>query len=424
MRNLNTTLLAISNFFDRRLTHSYVRMICLLVISVFLLALIFAFASNTQGRTSFGSYLGADFGAFYVAGKIFNNHSRVHIYDGDLHNRLYREEFPGAPADSHLPYVNAPFFILPFTLFSRLPYAWAFLLWMICSVVLYVAGLLIIRQTLTAIPNDAWSIALLLSLSFMPFLLECLAGGQTSAVGFFFVALALRLDRGGEHFLSGLALSVCAYKPTLLVLILPMLLISRRDRILMGFIVGVGILSVVSLLGWQGCLGYLNSLLFFTSASANSLTLFRSWKYVDINSFFRLLLGSEQLLRWTMTVAVFAIVLPFLIRIWWHAGGRREGESLMWALTINWTLILNLYVGIYDTTLIVLSMLLLTDYISRQPERASLEPTFKYMLALLYLAPWITQPLARITHVQIFTVVLAAVGAYQIRLLRRLALSR
>src|SRR6185295_20283569 len=98
---------------------------------------------------------------------------------------------------------------------------------------------------------------------------ECLAGGQTSALAFFCLALAINQERRGHYILSGLALSLCAYKPTLLLLVVPMLFFTRRHSTLLGFVAGCAVLAVVSLLvvGRQGCLGYINTLLYFTNAS-------------------------------------------------------------------------------------------------------------------------------------------------------------
>ena len=402
---------------ERRLNRPYIQFICILVLAMYLAVLAVSFATNVRGRTIFGPYLGADFGAFYIAGRIFNTHPPDQIYNAGLHHRLYHEQFPDAPSDSNLPYVNAPFFILPFTVLARLPYSWAYFIWLLASVVLYVVAFFLMWRTLNAIPRDAWLMALLLSLSFMPFLVECLAGGQTSAVGFFFVALAIIAERRGHQILSGLALSLCLYKPTLLVLILPMLVITRRYSTFLSFVVGCGLLTLISVLvvGWQGCLRYVDTLLYFTNASTSAVSGLRSWKYVDINSFFRLLLGDYPHLRWTLTLAVALIVLPILFRLWWKADSKqRSSRSLVWALTLTWTLVLNLYLGIYDTTLIVLSMLLLTQVFYSQNDQVELSRSYKFILLLVYAVPWITQPIARLSGVQIYTLVLALLGIYQV----------
>ncbi|HEV7745001.1 MAG TPA: glycosyltransferase family 87 protein [Pyrinomonadaceae bacterium] len=402
---------------ERRLTPQYVRFICLLVIAVYLTVLVVSFTTSVRGRTIFGPPLGADFGAYYVAGVIFNQWQPQQIYDNELHHRLYQEQFPSAPADEQLPYVNAPFFILPFVILARVPYPLAYLLWIILSITLYVAGFSLICRTWEGFPAQAWSIALLLALSFMPFLVECLAGGQTSAVAFFCLALAINQERARHFISSGLALSLCAYKPTLLLLIVPMLLITRRYSTLSAFVAGIGLLAVVSLLlvGKQGCVGYINTLLYFSKASTGVVSGLKSWKYVDINSFFRLLLGPSPYLRWAMTVAAFLIAMPSLVQFWWNS--RRSQQPVMdWALTITCGLVLNVYVGIYDCTLVVLSLLLTTEILSRRQNKDELwlPTSYKFILLLVYVVPWITQPVARFTDIQIYTIVLALLGGWQL----------
>src|SRR6266498_2024339 len=119
-------------------------MICTLVLAVNIIVLAVSFATSNRGKTSFGPFLGADFGAFYVGGKIFNEYSPDQIYDIALHEQVYKEIFPDVPLDSHLAYANAPFFILPFTLLAHLPYAWAYLVWLLISLGLYCLGFLLV----------------------------------------------------------------------------------------------------------------------------------------------------------------------------------------------------------------------------------------------------------------------------------------
>src|SRR6266403_1208031 len=78
-------------------------------------------------------------------------------------NRSTRRSFPDVPPDSHLAYANAPFFILPFTLLSHLPYAWAYLAWLLISILLYCLGFLLVWRTLEAMPGADFSTALLLA---------------------------------------------------------------------------------------------------------------------------------------------------------------------------------------------------------------------------------------------------------------------
>jgi hypothetical protein len=402
---------------NRRLNRADIQPICLLILAFYSIMLSISFATQEKGRTAFGPQLGADFQQFYVAGVIFNSQTPDQIYDRDLQRRLYHELFPDTAPDTELPYVHAPFFILPFPLLSKLPYPWAYFVWLLISLCLYVSGFNLLWRELDAMPEGVYWMSLLLALSFMPFLVECLAGGQTSAFGFFCFALAISCERRGRQMLSGVALALCSYKPTLLLFILPMIVITRRFSTLIGFLTGFLFLAVVSLLlvGWQGCVSYVNTLFYISDHSTAAVTGLRPWKYVDVNSFFRLLLGRHVYLRWIFVAAVCLSVLPLLFRFWLRAD--REGDqSLVWASVLTWTLVLNAYVGIYEATLVVLSALLTTHAFYRRANKTQFElaPVYKLSILSLYLTPWITQLIARLSGVQLYTLALAMFGGYQL----------
>ena len=420
---MNTFLMQCHDAVERRLNRRYIQSVCCILLGIYLTLLIVSFTINDRGRTVFGPYLGADFAVFYVAGSIFDLYAPEKIYDVSLHTQLYHSLFPDLPSGAQLPYANAPFFVLPFAVLAHLPYQWAYLIWIVISIGLYYGGLRLLRGICDSIPGDAWPTALLLAFSFTPFLIEGLSGGQVSVFGFFWLALALHLERRGHQVLSGAAVAFCAYKPTLLVLILPMLVITRRVATLRGFAIGslgLALLSVLAV-GWQGCRNYLDMLLLFLDVSTDAESGLRTWKYVDINSFSRLLAGGHTYARWAIVIVSAGIALPLLFRTWWKADCTKETDrDLVWASAIAWTLVLNVYVGIYDTILIVLSVLLFTNALYRKgmDNESGLTPAYKYLLLLLYLIPWITQTVAQFTGIQLYTLVLAVFGLYLISLLQ------
>jgi hypothetical protein len=287
---------------------------------------------------------------------------------------------------------------------------------------LYLAGFFVIRGTLGALPKDAPFTALLLALSFMPFLIECVAGGQTSALGFFSLAMAIGLERRGWLIASGLVLSLCWYEPALLLLILPMLVVTRRIRALDGFLIGTsGLVSASMLLaGADGCLAYLRMLLAFAGDPDGVATGYKLWKYVDVLSFTRNLLDPASRWRAILPAAVFIGVLACLVHFWRGAERKsRNYQSLVWAATITWTLVANLYVGIYDAVLVVISALLTAHaFFARRGGQQSLPSEFKIILFLIYLLPWVSQPIAKWSGVQLFTLALTVLGGYQLYLLR------
>ena len=76
---------------------------------------------------------------------------------------------------------------------------------------------------------------------------------------------------------------------------------------------------------------------------------------------------------------------------------------------------MNLYFGVYDVTLVVVSVLLLTAWHYR---RGGLSSGYKFLLLLLYATPWFSQTLTKAVGLQLFTLVLAALGIYVLRQMR------
>jgi hypothetical protein len=411
---------------ERWLERDKVRFVGLAVLAFAALLSAASFVTFDGHGTVFGPPLGADFAGFYAAGALLNEYPPGRLYDSDLHDQVYHRVLPGTPPGEKLPYVYPPFFSLLFRPLALLPYPWAYAVWLACSVGLSLAALALMRRGLEAIPHGEWPTVLILALSFEPLVLECWLGGQTSAFGLFALALALHHERLGRPGRTGLALALCLYKPTLLVLILPMLAVARRWRVLSGFALGALGLAGASLLavGWEGCLAYLRLLTGFSRLSLGGQPGFPAWKFVDMSSFFKMLLGGPSPLVWLLLLAVAATALPFLARAWWGFDlGGDEHRKLVWACTLTGTLVLNLYVGVYDTAVVVLGVLLTADVLCEAARgiAGALTPAMKCLLLLLYVVPWVSQHVARAAGFQPYTLVLAALGAYQFLLARRRA---
>jgi hypothetical protein len=144
---------------------------------------------------------------------------------------------------------------------------------------------------------------------------------------------------------------------------------------------------------------------------------FPLWKFVDLNSSFKGLLGDRLIPSWALLL-VFAIpVLIFLTRVWFRLNQLGESQrKLIWAATLTWTLVINLYVGVYDSALAILGVWLTADVLLARQEKPGrgLPMAFRLCLVALYVAPWVSQPLARMIGFQLYTLVLAGLGAFQL----------
>jgi hypothetical protein len=375
-----------------------------------------------RGLSYLGHPLGGDFLNWYVVGKILDEHPRGQLYDIQLQNRLQHDILPAFDKNLTLVYANAPWLALLFQPLARLPYIWAYLVWLVISAALFLAGMALIWPR--GPPFDGLRVsALLISASFFPFAFECWFGGQLSVIAFFALALCIRFQQIHQNFASGAALGLCTYKPTLLLLIVPMLVFGRRFRTLLGFTVVTLILVWISILavGFSGLAAYVQTLMLYGRIVADSESVQRLFKYVDLNSFLRLLYGGPSPAATASFFLLAGTAFACLASAWIRSTPRnRDSNDLLWAMTVAGTLIINVYVPIYDSILIVLSAVLMAGYLYRArldtAADKSVRRKFHVSLMVLYVVAVVTQYLVPLIRVQLATLNLAALGALAFQL--------
>jgi hypothetical protein len=478
-----------------------VRFVSLSIIGISVVVLILSALSARHGRTMLGTDLGGDFACFYSAGAILNEGRADHLYDVWLQSQHYHQLMPDEAPEAALPYAYPPVVAAVFRPLAMLPYPVAFGVWVCMTVAMYAAGLWFLWDACPGIARDDRWIAVLVSLAFEPFIIECLHGGQLSAVAFALVCAAVWLDRRISSFpppvlrgrvrvgagdldgqiairehsekgvtcrfqsekrkvtpfersnphpgpppeyrrrgmkvrtqlVSGFALGLTLYKPTLLPIVFLMLLVSRRWRMLAGtFCGGLAILAAsVAATGWIGLRQYFHVLSTYGRQAAGSEAFFRTWKFVDLNSFTKLLLGQQT--GWAavcLLIVIALIAAPLAYRLW---RGSASGLSLRadaWASAIAGSLVVNLYVGVYDTVLLVPAIWLIAEAALAQktptitlPRSTTRLSSSKFgggnngnavrmLLIVAFVAPWFSQSLAMHIGLQPFTLVIAAVAAF------------
>ncbi len=390
-----------------RLQPEYLRLLAIGITLVGIVLGVLCFTTADQGTSQVGIPWGADFAGFYVAAQILDAHPPERLYDRKLHNELYHRLLPKLPKEDAIPYVHPPFVAGSLRLLTKLPYDVAVLIWMAVTLVLYSGGVLLVQSTCAELNAKHRWLVLLLALSFEPFLFECLLGGQLSAVGFFSFTLCYYYLKQGKPLYAGLALGLCFYKPTLLILMLPMLLIGRQWLMLAGMtLTGVAYLSLSLLMvGWDCTFSYANVLLNFRQQSSGAEEFaIRLWKYVDINHFWLMLLGTHigKLAPWGIISLV--VMIPVVGVFWWRSRG--VPSDRLWAATVFLVPVVNLYFGIYDAIIVVQAAIIMTAMTMRMNNGKILGTRWEYVLLALALIPWFTQPLAKGVGVQLFTIVL------------------
>lgn len=364
----------------------------------------------------------ADFAMFYSLGRILNEHSPTDLYNYDLQTKLCEEVHPQKGIYGPSPY--PPYVGMVFRTVTVLPYWAAYAVWVLLSLALYGIGL---HWVITRFyPQQALARSLLfaLSYSYFPFIAYTAGNGQLSAVGFFAIALALREDDRGHAFRCGLALCLCFYKPTLLILIVPMLLVTRRLKALAGLILGAIVLALIttSIEGFAVWGEFIRTIRSFgnSSVGVKTASFLPLAKYVDLTSFSSNIPGGRSRLGIALFLCFALPALAVLVRFWWKSRTYgRPGKTLLWATTLTWTLLLNVYVPIYDSILVVLSILMTAGAL-KDTASIPLRRRFTVIWSLILLCSWFSVPLSRATHLQCMTLLFACLGIVQFAILRQI----
>ena len=343
----------------------------------------------------------SDFVYFYGVGHIANTYPAVNLYDFDLQQKTFNAIYPAHDAFYGLsPY--PPFVALFFRPFALLSFESAYIIWAVLSLALYIVG--IAATVREVFPGDRARASLIFcfALAFYPFIFGTLLNGQLAALAVFSVGLAIFQERHSRPFLSGLALSILTYKPTLLIFVLPLLLLTRRFRALAGFIAGASFLIALTTAfdGLSVWPAYLDVLRRFGKSSL------QLWKYVDFNSMSYAVSGGRSRVGLAVLIGASGMIATALaILLWKSARSGRHTQYLAWAACLTWTLLVNVYVPIYDSVLVTISIVLTLGAL---PDSGWIT-----LLSLLIFATSWT------AGIHLFSILLAVLGFVQISVLYR-----
>lgn len=365
--------------------------------------------------------LPADFIYFYGIGSIAHHYPLARLYDYNLQLRTFNAIY-ALHDQAYGPSPYPPFVALFFSLFARLRFGMAFALWAIVSLALYLAGIVVVAKE--AFPGERLkqSLAICFSLSFYPFLIGTLANGQLAAFAVCAVSLAFVADRRGMPLACGVMLSLLAYKPTLLLLLVPMLVVTRRFKALAGFVAGVFFLVLVAtafggLEVWQAYIRFVS--LFGKVAGLGDRSGLPLSKFVDLGSCLQLAAGGPSAAGSAIWMSIAGAVFAALVVLWWKsAGAGRTAQTLVWATTLTWTLLINVYVPVYDSSLAAVATILTVGALAALTWNAA--ASWIFLLAIFSVAAsWFTSEFALTHRIQILSIAICVLGLAQLGFLYR-----
>jgi arabinofuranan 3-O-arabinosyltransferase len=377
-----------------------------------------------HSQTGSGSIrkLHADFVYFYGVGQIAHQYSAVRVYDFELQQKTFNQIYP-LHDRTYGPSPYPPFVALFFSLFARMSFETAYLLWAVVSLALYTVG--IAATANEVFPGDRLKTSLIFcfALAFYPFSFDTLMNGQLAAVAVCAVGLAISQERHSRPFCSGLALSMLAYKPTLLLLILPMLLLTRRFKSLFGFMTGTVVLMLVAT-AWAGVHIWPTYWRFLRGfghvAGLGGQSALRLWQFVDFRSLSYAVPGGRSAAALAALICLGATIGTWLVVLLYKsAAGERPEQYLTWAVTLTWTLLLNIYVPTYDSVLVTIAVILTLGAL-RDMAWSTASGWIVFLSVLIFLSSWVTEGIAQRRGIQLLSILIAVLGFSQLYLLHQL----
>ena len=366
--------------------------------------------------------LNSDFVYVYGVGQIAREYPPVRIYDSCLQQQVFLSIHPPRPGASYGPSPYPPFVALFFAPFAFASFETAYLVWLGISLALYLTGVGVAATTV--FPGEGLKISLIFcfALAFYPFLFGTLLNGQLASAAVFAVGVAIHQENRGQLFRSGLALSLLSYKPTLLLLLIPMLLVTRRFRSLLGFVSGAGasFLVATAFAGldiWPIYARMLHD--FGHTAGLGGASRLQLWKYLDLNSSFAAVRDGRTVPGTMLLVSLMlASAAALAVLLWKSAALGRPTQWLGWAATLTCTLLLNVYVPIYDSVLVTIAFILTLGALRDLGSSTGFGWTV-VLAMIIFLVSWKTESFAKAHGVQPLTIALAVLACVQLLFLYR-----
>ncbi len=213
-----------------------------------------------------GSLYANDFLAFWSTGKLAAESGFSQIYNltllKDLQVRTLIEIGLLQPTNQStfqvFPFAVLPFFVFPFTVFKNIDLKAGFWVFTAVNLLLYSAYVIFFCEKLKRITSleKLPDKNIVFFLSFFP-VFDCLINGQIDIFLLICVGEWIRNSLTDRSFLGGMWLAGLLLKPQTLILILPVLLLTKQRRNLAGFISASLVIGVISLF-LSGCKGILD----------------------------------------------------------------------------------------------------------------------------------------------------------------------
>jgi Glycosyltransferase family 87 len=344
-----------------------------------------------------GLIKGADFLHFYILGSLAANHGGDLLYDMRGQSEFLSQLLPEARKYVYVPLYGPQVSVLLSPL-ARLSYLQALTAWLVLNTVLYAICCFSLWRCASDLKPYPWTVVFA-AIAF-PGFFHLIVWGQTSGLALICFVLAYLALRSKHDFLAGLAIGSLIFKPQLGIAAAVLFLATKRWKLISGAVIAA---SLQLSIGWLYYGTDVMQRYWHTLLNVSRIVgIFepRPYQTHSLRTFFSMLIPIAPL-AFVLYMVSAAIVMYVLVQCW-----RRQTElDIAYSTLLLATVLVSPHLTVYDLVILVPVFLLLSNTVVQK--RSGRATAVKYLLYALF-PLFLAGPLARLTHLQLAVVAMAA----------------
>jgi hypothetical protein len=136
--------------------------------------------------------------------------------------------------------------------------------------------------------------------------------------------------------------------------------------------------------------------------------------YMDLSSLSHAIRGGRSTVGVTLLIATVSVIGTILSLLFWKSRhGGKPVFCLVWSATLTWTLLLNVYIPIYDTILVAVAIALVLGAL-RELRWHAATGWIAVLSIAIFSASWVTVPIAGQYGVQVLSILLFILGTAEL----------
>jgi hypothetical protein len=331
-------------------------LIVLIAVGVLLVAAVFwADKPPTMEKT--------DFSVTYIGGRMVHSGMGAKLYDLEEQQKVKAQLLKNAEP---LVYEHPPFEALLLSPLGGLPYRYAYLIWGLLNVAIWLLMPGLFRPYARS-PEDGLAYVVLWLL-FAPLGITLFQGQSSLFLLLIYIATYIHAKRD-EEWKAGIFLGLGLFKFQLVIPLVLIFLLRRKWKFICGFTLSAAVLGLLSLVavGWSGILSYVK-LLTAVGSHPKNISYGAATDMATLQGFIHAVAGSAGK-GWFLGAAVALISLSLIAFTAWY-WNRVESDPFgfdrMFAVAIVVSLATSFHMFAHDMSPLLLSMFLVMPYITEQ----------------------------------------------------------